>query len=507
MVRGVTREFTKTPVISAPPLRAAIHNRFDVEVVDANTGKVKQKAQGLNVICNQLWTRMMQPARYFNYIHYGTGEGTPDVADTKLFSFLGAIQVDTDSTSLSINYQTGIAYARRSIQLVASAHVGATLTEVGIGYDSGVSTLCTHAMLTDMNGNQVSITKSDTDVINIYATVYAHFDPNGFDNGSIRLHRSRYNTIFDLVCGIGSNLFQKAFFVQEYALSSVDGYRPKSWENQKIVTYTYDAANKKITGSIARVESSEFNFAGIRRVWIGNQSESWSGYDYGGLVLHFDPGGEWFPFTEITNEAVGTGDGSTVDFALDFIFARDAKVYIDGVETTDFTLDYGPHVTNAFDYLEWISTYSRPGNHIPYDWYAGSTFKGTRCFYNPAYEIGLKTLWIGANVTLYASNDMETWETVRAATTSNSIATIPEAYRTYKYWKGVASSDSNFVYSSSDTYNTFDTTFTNKKLHFTTPPAAGAVITADYKTDTIAKDANHVFDMSFEIQLGEYVEG
>ena len=44
----------------------------------------------------------------------------------------------------------------------------------------------------------------------------------------------------------------------------------------------------------------------------------------------------------------------------------------------------------------------------------------------------------------------------------------------------------------------------SKNIHFDTPPAAGAVITADYTTDTIAKDANYVFDLSVTIQLGEY---
>ena len=43
-------------------------------------------------------------------------------------------------------------------------------------------------------------------------------------------------------------------------------------------------------------------------------------------------------------------------------------------------------------------------------------------------------------------------------------------------------------------------------IHFDTPPAAGAVITADYTTKTIAKDENHVFDLTVTIQLGEYTE-
>ena len=45
---------------------------------------------------------------------------------------------------------------------------------------------------------------------------------------------------------------------------------------------------------------------------------------------------------------------------------------------------------------------------------------------------------------------------------------------------------------------------TGKNIHFTTAPASGAVITADYHTPTIAKDTNHVFDLTVTIQLGEY---
>lgn len=42
-------------------------------------------------------------------------------------------------------------------------------------------------------------------------------------------------------------------------------------------------------------------------------------------------------------------------------------------------------------------------------------------------------------------------------------------------------------------------------VEFDSAPASGAVITIDYDTECIAKDANHVFDISFEIILGEKV--
>lgn len=513
MVRGKIRKLEDRPVVKTPPINASIHNRFDIEVMDAQTGKVRQRAQGLNTICDQLWARMCSPAAYFGYIHYGTGSGSPSPSDTSLFSYYGGGAVES-SKGITVDYETGIAYVKRSIQLTASTAVGATITEVGIAYGSGSNTLCTHAMLKDMNGNSISITKTDMDVINIYATVYIHFGALGFDKGHIRLHNNYYTndnskyTLLQFLGGVTDTLMTSAFFGTTVQLStcSAGGYRPSQGSSYvKTVAYTYDKTGKKITGTVARVESSEFNIGGIREIMIGCKENTWTGYQIGGLALSFRVGGDWFPYTEIVNEAVGTGDGSTVDFALDFPFAHDAKIYIDGVETTNFTLDYGPHDTCPYGYVDWITSYSRPGNHIPYDWAPNDAFTGDRYFYNSAWKIGLSTLYIGKDVTLYASNDMMDWVTVREASASDtSSAVIPEAYRNYKYWKATARTESRFMYSAS--YNTFNTVFSDKKLHFSTPPAYGAAITADYKTDTIAKDADHVFDISFEIQLGEYNE-
>ena len=84
MIRGTKRPRVKAVEIIEPKaqkidakLNASIHNRFDIEVVDVKTGEIKQRAQAENVICNALWTRLFTPGAYFNYIHYGTGSGTP----------------------------------------------------------------------------------------------------------------------------------------------------------------------------------------------------------------------------------------------------------------------------------------------------------------------------------------------------------------------------------------------------------------------------------------------
>lgn len=94
MIRGIKRpmpvqKMDSTRVTNVNiPITASIHNRFDIEVVDATTGKIRQQAMAENVICNQLWTRLFTPDKYFAYMHFGTGSGTPDIMDTNLFTFL-----------------------------------------------------------------------------------------------------------------------------------------------------------------------------------------------------------------------------------------------------------------------------------------------------------------------------------------------------------------------------------------------------------------------------------
>jgi hypothetical protein len=190
MIRG--RKRTKSIQTLDPGLRhigvnlnCSLHNRFDIEVVDAATGRVKQRAQAENIICDALWTRMFMPSSYFSTIHYGTGSGTPAAADTSLFTFLGyAVPSENDDT-VYYDYDNCYASLTRKIQLSEMTAVGETLTEVGIGYGSSASMLVTHAMLKDMNGNPISIEKTDTDIINIYATVFMHWSTTQYDSGYV----------------------------------------------------------------------------------------------------------------------------------------------------------------------------------------------------------------------------------------------------------------------------------------------------------------------------------
>lgn len=520
MIRG--RKITSKEIVHKidMTLNALIHNRFDIEVVDVNTGKVKQKAKAFNVVCNNLWDILFAHSTgYFRCIHYGSGSGTPSSVDTSLFNFVG--QGYADPMTVSVDFVNGLIIGKGSIQLSASTAVGVTITEVGIAGDKSASTLCTHAMLQDMNGNQISIEKTDTDIINIYATVFVHFSPEGYDNGHIHIIGDSWNwtnftwgtRVYDFMPAlVGSHGPSSGCSALMYAGHNVrndlSSYATVS------TTRNWDRENKRITIVANRLENTAGNFEGILHMALGDS--------HGSNYLHYpeiviEPGGSWFTHSEIVGEAVGTGDGTTKDFSLDFPYARDVKIYVDGVEQTGFTVDYGdPRAmkSNCESYraVKWLREESTDDNHIPFMPYFYGT-NGSKCdncklFYHRMHEVGAASIGCRSGTTIYASNDLIDWVEIGTNQSSGSMAVnVPEEYRHYKYFK----CSGNF-YSDSTTLKTdysivnFPDTFTGNVVHLENAPASGSVITADYKSDCIAKDANHVFDFSLVIQLGEYTE-
>ena len=504
-----------------------IHNRFDIKVFDAKTRELKQEARGFNVICKGLWGALLRDysvnpynsqGEYFDEIRFGQGSGTPSENDTNLFSQIDKRDCKSNISKENYDAPSGVYYITKYIKLESLECVGKTITEVGIGVNSNASnltsTLCTHAMLEDMNGNPISITKTDTDVIYIYATVYVHMNPYGlYDKGSIQFLRYDTNNFYRFLAGSLSNCYLALMNV------CVNRYGTKGTGTQSGSTYTYyltadctngnldftrtyDLENKKMKYKMSRMNSTVGNIGGIHMFMFTYYSTSRNSH---GPSMFMLVGGDWYPYTEIKNEAVGTGDGTSVDFALDFQRARDVQVFIDGVETIDFTVDYAPATTdNQHYYFEQLETFSTPENHVYRYIHETNTFAGTRVLYNPFYEMGVKQMYKYRDTAIYVSNDLSDWvEIGPAATSTNYSFAIPEEYQHYKYWKCISTSSSGGYFPYGVVWaNDYD----GKALHLNNPPADGAVITANYKTDTIAKDADHVFDMEIEFSFGEYLE-
>lgn len=508
MIRGTKRPLAeKRPMIKAD-LRASIHNRFDIEVVDASSGKVKKTAQAENVICDALWTRLLNGNPYFSYIHYGTGNGSPSTSDKQLFSFLGYLSAGT--ATYIYDFENGVVASRKLAQINESTAVGATLTEVGIGYYSEASTLVTHAMLKDMNGNPVSITKTDTDIINIYATVYIHYNPAGYDNGSVRILASKDNVLLTKILAgesTSSNKDRFTFFstttgaVIDIPLGNKNTYASGN------VTTSYDVANKKIILKADRLPVGSYNLnGGIGCVMLGNYATNISSgaspttYGFVRGVVSAKVGGSWFPGTQVTGEAVATGDGTTSDFVTKFPFVSNATIYVDGVASGDVTVDQNLPVTATtmgqyFELIPELSSALAPKPEVQ----ANSYENTVGVYYNPFYEYGITSYQGDNGLNVSVSDDLNNW--VVLSESGYARVDVPAEYQKYRYWRlSQKTRGGRYI------YNLTSENIQTTNIHFSTPPAEGAVITADYFTKTIAKDENHVFDLTVTIQLGEYLE-
>ena len=87
MIRGQKRQLPKAKSTLNMNLNMNIHNKFDIEVIDTATGKVRQRAQAENVILDKLWTQLGREM-WFTGIVYGSGTGTPSATDTSLFTYI-----------------------------------------------------------------------------------------------------------------------------------------------------------------------------------------------------------------------------------------------------------------------------------------------------------------------------------------------------------------------------------------------------------------------------------
>lgn len=502
MIRGTKRALEKRPSVKAN-INASIHNRFDIEVVDAKTGEVKQRAQAFNVICDKLWEYALSSSasKYFNYIQYGSGTGTPAATDTKLFNRVGSEYASGKTVVVDEENFTGS--LQRKISILETTAVGVEITEVGISKDSS-NNLCTHAMLQDMNGNQISILKTDTDIINIYATIFVRFPQKcrslSDDNDIMLCNLAIW---VEHLCGWDSNEYYPGVPSYNQLQYSTSVSAKKGLYTAGSGGPTVDLATKTATYKYSRLKAANNNLPGGAR-YVNLQISSVNS-DYAGSPLAVIKTAG----TSIVGEAVGTGDGVTVDFATKFDCPKNAVVKVDGV-AVDAVVEPAPlRYQNMDDYFHEIKVINgKP--EIVNRGCAADKLVGTRetsdfsdsynwsTFYNPHHEYGIASyggyLYDSDNKVL-VSDDLETWHQLERPNYNRKD--VPAEYAYYKYWRLLS-------YYTYYLYQFYAKDLNGTNIHFATPPAQGAVITIDYDTEVLGKDENHVYDFEFSFTLGEY---
>lgn len=96
----------------------------------------------------------------------GSGTGTPAFTDSKLFSYLWNVAASSVSSVKNVG-DNGASITMKYELPATSSYVG-TITEVGLGANGSI---WTHALLTDAEGNPISIVKTDTDLLTVDVTV------------------------------------------------------------------------------------------------------------------------------------------------------------------------------------------------------------------------------------------------------------------------------------------------------------------------------------------------
>lgn len=172
-------------------IRPKFHNRFDIVVTNAETGEVELTGKAENIVLDRMYTRLVAFASYFDQIVFGIGTGTMDPTRTTLFNRVG----NKGCSTVELIQAFPTSKLTKSIRLEAIEYNGNILTEVGISETT--TNINTHAMITDAEGNSLTIEKTDVRIIDIYATVFVEFED--FTNGGEWL-----TTLRDYLAGAGS---------------------------------------------------------------------------------------------------------------------------------------------------------------------------------------------------------------------------------------------------------------------------------------------------------------
>lgn len=483
-----------------------LHNRFDFEFYDTKNGETL-RAHAENIVVNSLFTqRLVGSNSWFYYISVGTGTGELSVSRSNLFSLLmhkAVIAVedvyDTDTT----------AHSTKRAVFTESEAIG-VWTEVGIYSANMLNYLCTHALISDSEGNPISINKTNTMIVTIYATVYSEALPPL--SGSYHESGS-WNVMVGWPLMIASadaiGLYGMKTIDGKIAKSSIVRMRNATW-NQDLANYrryssplTFGTtmANRPIRGmAIIRATPNEQGYA-----------TSYSG-SAGGIILPHP----LFLSKDYTSIGIGTGDGATTeyDFPLDLIIPESETIYLGGVAQArgvDYTIHYGMKSTStgiwdgpdggtsgyAQGPIDEIVEIPQPSGLYFND--GASTITKVE-IKNDAAGSGYPY----STYDLKLSHDGAIWVNLRSGSWgSNGVITCTAfPHEKYKYLKIVLTHTLNDNRAKFCYLRIWGTPPTQKQIKFTSPPANGAAITADFSIDYINKTSNSLLDVAMDVMFG-----
>ncbi|WP_461369592.1 YncE family protein [Candidatus Darwinibacter acetoxidans] len=449
--------------------KANIRNRFDIECKDIRTGEV-QNYQAHNIILDQMWSRLVNFLTYFSYIRFGTGDGALNPARTSLFNDSGGKSATTVTRERALPTSSWM----QQIVINPEEYVGHELTEVGVAYGSGSTDLVTHAFLEDSEGNPISIVKTDTMVVTIYATIFIELgELTDMYGGKFRwVMPLENNELINYLTGYASyptQYFRVTGAREFHRGTTADDSHGQS-SSITTANWIKSAAAKKATTPVRRLGISDGNGA-IRGIGLGSS-------DTAGTFRGQLPIAGVFTGWNIEGEQIGIGDGEETAFNLAWNDAVGASVT---VKVDDVAAS--PTVNELVNYV---------GARLNTPTLAGV---GYGCAFSPDGAYLAVAHYNSPYLTVIDTSD---WSVISGTPTlagnGHSCAFSPDgAYLAVGHYSSPYLTVIDGAYNTGATHN----------IIFDTPPAEGSIITADYTVSYVPKDVNHVLDLQVTIQYGE----
>lgn len=311
-----------------------------------------------NVILNRFAYCIRADAALFERCYLGSGSGEPSASDTGLFHSLFYNPNKPTYSSKKIGDKKEFTYYY--VFPASSSYVG-TITEVGLYNTRGQSGFVTHALVTDSEGNPISIEKTAID--EVIVTVKISVERPNFSSGQ--------TWAFDLgwlrdgyTFGIDGSFLNRYFYNGFYGAKLNYDWAPdlSSDGNAKPSSETISSNETSRKVSCTFEWDSQVSFVGfVNSIIVGKSRIAAAGGDGGSAFRLLFPNSSVFPIRHLTNLSLGTGDGETTDFVPEIpMWVKDTEVvYKDGVALVR-GVDY---LADSASNLEKVTSYGL-GNFI-----------------------------------------------------------------------------------------------------------------------------------------------
>lgn len=489
-------------------------NNYRLQHIDTITGETLHDLEFHNVVLDQI-IDAVRNSYYYNPnfgIAIGDGSGIPSASDTKLFheiktfhNLTGNYWSKKDNNTLSFSV---------SVTIPADASEVYDISEVGVCFFG--STLVTHALILDSEGNPIIVKKKDTDKIILNCELYVTFESEGLENFSIdddSVEDSTLSGTLVIPYQFGAATSLEAQRISKYP-SSTYKLPSKGWVKDKNA--------KTLTVNFGPSRLPEYSMpAYIRGITFGAP---------GTIKL---PNETIFPRYKVSNITVGIGDGETTKFKcpLNYFIQESETIRVgadEKIRNTDYTID---NEANQDELIElsagneaiisggldgsYPSLFRKPFGDSTSNPYGVVHFNASNPLYLDFKEPAkLNTLRVPSNsegtFTLFGRNtEEEDWALIGQFTPNNENNHYHFDLCYYRYIKLTSTTEvlSMYYYTGNgydETYNTIEKCkkgcwfigYVGDGIEFTTPPPEGAVITMDAYTDLPFVSPNNVLDLS-----------